>query len=361
MPQLNVYRTDGVEWPKVFIIILNWNGWEDTIECLESLYNISYPNYDVIIVDNGSQDDSLARIRAYARGEVAVETASRSYNCRIEPLHVTNYTRREAEDIHVATLSKKLAGESRNKASNASFVIIQNEQNFGYPEGNNIAMRYALKASADYVLLLNNDTVVDKHFLTELVHAADNDASIGVIGPKICWYDAPNVIQSTGARIDFWTGRITTLNEGKKDDEIEHFAVDRLLPADFVSGSCLLIKRKVIEEVGTLDPTYFCYGEDLDWCVRITRAGYRIVCDLNSKIWHKRNVSTSKVKRFAEYYPHRNWVINARKHARVPQFISFLLLYPAYSIPGLLKARQFGHIRYFVRGFIDGLFTPITS
>ncbi len=352
---------DRVEWPKVFVIILNWNGWEDTIECLESLYDISYPNYDVVIVDNNSQDDSLARIRAYARGDVADKSAPLPYNCRIEPLHVTNYTRHEAEDIQVATLSKKLAEESRNKAFNGSLVIIQNEQNFGYPEGNNIGMRYALKASADYVLLLNNDTVVDKHFLTELVRAADADASIGVVGPKIYRYDAPNVIQSTGVRIDFWTGRLIILNKGKRDDEIEHFTADKLLPADVVVGACFLIKRKVIEEVGKLDPTYFCYGEELDWCVRISKAGYRIVCDLNSKIWHKKMASTSKVKQFAEYYPHRNWVINARKYARVPQFISFLLLYPAYSIPGLLKARQFGHIRYFVRGFIDGLFTPITS
>jgi GT2 family glycosyltransferase len=350
---------DGIEWPKVFIIILNWNGWEDTIECLESLYSISYPNYDVIIVDNDSQDDSLARIRAYARGEAAVESASRPHHRRIEPLRVTNYTRREAEDIQATALSKKLAGESRNNASERSLVIIQNEQNFGYPEGNNIGMRYALKASADYVLLLNNDTVVDEHFLTELVCAADNDASIGVIGPKICWYDAPNIIQSTGVRINFWTGRIIILNRGKKDDEIEYFTVDKLLPADVVVGACFLIKRKVIEEVGKLDPTYFCYGEELDWCVRIRRAGYRIVCDLNSKIWHKRAASTSKVKQLAEYYHHRNWVINVRKHARVPQFVSFLLLYPAYSIPGLIKARQFGTIRCFVRGFIDGLFAPI--
>jgi GT2 family glycosyltransferase len=352
---------DGVEWPKVFIIILNWNGWGDTIECLESLYNISYPNYDVIIVDNNSQDDSLARIRTYATGEEAAKSASRPYKCRIEPLCVMNYTRREAEDTPAMTLSKRLAEESRFKASKGSFVIIQNERNFGYAEGNNIGMRYALKACADYVLLLNNDTIVDKHFLTELVRAADNDASIGVIGPKIYWCDAPNVIQSAGSRVNFWTGRITPLSKGKTAEEIERFTAEKLLDADSVSGSCLLIKRKVVEEVGKLDPTYFCYGEDLDWCVRISRAGYRIVCDLDSKIWHKRGSSTSKVRQCAEYYSHRNWVINARKHARVPQFISFLLLYPAYCIPGVLKARQFSTIRYFVRGFIDGLFTPITS
>jgi GT2 family glycosyltransferase len=351
---------DRVESPKVFIIILNWNGWEDTIECLESLYANSYPNYAVVIVDNDSQDDSLARIGAYARGEVAVESASLPYNCRNEPLHVTNYTRREAEDIPVITRSKKLAGKGRNKASNESLVIIQNEQNFGYPEGNNIGMRYALKASADYVLLLNNDTVVDKYFLTELVRAANEDASIGVIGPKIYSYEVPDVIHSTGTRINFWTGRTRSFNRGKRDDQIEYLTLDKLLPADYVSGACFLVKRKVIEEVGKLDPTYFLYGEEFDWCMRISRAGYRIVCDLDSKVWHKKTASTSKVRRFTEYYPHRNLVINMRKYARVSQFASFLLFYPAYWIAILIKARQIGNIRYFVRGFIDGLRAPMT-
>jgi len=347
---------DGVEWPKVFIIILNWNGWEDTVVCLESLYAISYPNYDVVLVDNDSQDDSLARIRAYASGEPVDSDSPPGYR-RTEPLRVTGYTRREAEAIQATTLR---AGESRNEASGASLVIIQNEQNVGYPEGNNIGMRYALKASADYVLLLNNDTIVDKYFLTQLVRAADLDPTIGVIGPKIFWCDAPNVIQSTGARIDFWRGRTISLNKGKRDDEIEHFAADKLLPADFMPGACFLVRTNVIEEVGLFDPTYFLYGEELDWCVRISRAGYRIVCDLDSKIWHKKTASTSKAKRFAEYYDHRNWVINARKYARDLQLVSFLLLYPAYWIAVLLKAHQFGTIRYFVRGFIHGLLTPIT-
>jgi GT2 family glycosyltransferase len=352
---------DNKEWPKVFIIILNWNGWRDTIECLESLYNISYQNYDVVVVDNNSQDDSLAKIRAYARGELAVESASPSSNCRIAPLHVTNYTRREAEDMQATTLSKKVAKADRYKASNESLVIIQNEQNFGYPAGNNVGMRYALKASADYVLLLNNDTVVDKYFLTELVSTAGKDATIGVIGPKIYWYDAPNVIQATGARVDFWTGRIVSLNMGKRDDEVRLFAVDKLLTADYMPGACFLIKRKVIEDVGKLDPIYFLYGEELDWCARISRAGYRIVCDLDSKIWHKKTASTAKVKRFTEYYPHRNLVINARKYARVPQFVSFLLLYPTKQMALLLKEHRFGDLRYFVRGFVDGLLTPLPS
>ncbi len=357
--QLRVDRMDSVEWPKVFIVILNWNGWTDTIECLESIHHISYPNYNVVIVDNNSDDDSLARITAYAGGGVVVESAFLPHSCRSEPLTLITYTRLEVESIQTTTLSKNLASESRNKTSNEPLIIIQNEQNFGYSEGNNIGMRYALKASADYVLLLNNDTIVDEHFLTELVRTAENDASIGVVGPKIYWYDAPNVIQNTGAHVDFWRGTIINFNRGKRDDEIEQF-VDKLLPVDFMPGACFLIKRKVLEEVGQLDPVYFLYGEDVDWCVRIGRAGYRIVCDLNSKIWHKKTASTLKTKQFVEYYPHRNWVINARKYARAPQFVSFLLLYPAFWIPIFLISREYS-IRYFVRAFIDGLFTPINA
>ncbi len=352
---------DDVEWPKVFIIILNWNGWEDTIECLESLYTISYPNYDVVIVDNDSQDDSLARIRAFASGEVAVKSASLTHTYRSEPLPVISYSRREAEESQSASLSKKLARGGQNKGSNRSLVIIQNERNFGYSEGNNIGMRYALRASADYVLLLNNDTVVDEHFLTELVRAADKDASIGAIGPKIYSYDAPSVIQSTGARKDFFTGTPISLNNGKTDDEANHFTIGGLLPADYMSGACILTKRKVIEEVGKLDPTYFLYYEDQDWCTRISMAGYRIVCNLNSKIWHKKMASTSKAKRFSQYYPERSRVIYMRKYAQTSQFISFLLFHIPYYVALLTKKRQFDDIPRFIQGLIDGLRTPIQS
>lgn len=351
---------DDVKWPKVFVIILNWNGGEDTIECLESLYNISYQNYDVIIVDNHSRDDSLARIRAYARGDVTAKSTSLSHNYRSEPLTVISYTRLETEDSQLIVLSEKLATEGGKEASNRSLIIIQNEQNFGYSEGNNIGLRYALKASADYVLLLNNDTVVDKHFLTELVRAADKDASIGAIGPKIYWYDTPRVIQSTGARMDFWKGTPVSLNRGKTDRDAEHLQMG-LLPVDFMSGACVLIKRKVIEEVGMLDPTYFLYFEDQDWCTRITRAGYGIVCDLNSKIWHKTMASSSKARRFSQYYPERNRVIYMRKYARTSQFISFLLFHPPYHIAVLTKEHQFGDIPHFIQGFIDGLLMPIRS
>jgi len=348
-----------MRWPTVFVIILNWNGWKDTIECLESLYSVSYPNYRVVVVDNNSGDDSLARIEEYARGEISVESSFFPHCSRQESLKVTEYVREEAEDI--SDLAEEVTGKHAYLAANEQLVIIKNEQNFGYAEGNNIGMRYALKAAADYILLLNNDTVVHKDFLTELVRVAEEDDGIGAIGPKICFYDAPQVIQSTGAHVDFWTGRAISLNWETADDPLDSSSTPKLLPVDYIYGACFLINHRIVEEVGALDPLYFLYGEELDWCMRIRRAGYRIVCDLDSKIWHKGMASTSKDKHFSQYYLERNRVIYMRKYARTLQFISFLLYYPAYYIAFLVKKRRLDDIPHFVKGFVDGLFLHLNG
>lgn len=342
-----------MKWPKVFVVILNWNGWKDTIECLESLYLISYPNYDVIVVDNNSQDDSLARINAYARGEIVTESSFFPHSSA-HGLRVTQLVREEVEGASGS--GEEAMPEHAYQAENKQLVIIQNEQNFGYAEGNNIGIRYALKAAADYILLLNNDTVVHKDFLTELVLVAEEDDSIGAIGPKICFYDTPQIIQTTGARIDFWTGRAVALNWGKSDYLVDSSSAQKLLPVDYIYGACFLANRRIIEEVGELDPQYFLYGEEVDWCIRISRAGYKIICDLDSKIWHKGMASTSKEKRFSQYYLERNRVIYMRKYARTLQFMSFLLYYPVYHMAFLVKKRRFDDIPHFAKGFVNGLF-----
>ena len=352
---------DGEKWPKVFIIILNWNGWKDTIECLESLYCISYPSYEIVVVDNNSQDDSIAKIRAYAKGALTVESSFFAHGQRSKPLPVVEHTREEAERIQGLTIVQESTNKTPSGVSKRHLVIIKNEHNSGYPEGNNIGIRYALKSGADYVLLLNNDTTVDKDFLKELISVAHRDTNIGVIGPKIYWYDAPHTIQSTGARIDFWTGGAMSLNWKKTDDALDAAGVDGLLPVDYVFGACFLVKRSVIKEVGMLDPVYFLYGEDVDWCMRIRRAGYKIVCDLNSKIWHKGGASTSKAKGSSQFYHERGEVIYMRKYARTVQFLWFLLFRPPYCIAVFFKERRVHDIPYFIKGFIAGLLTDKNS
>ena len=125
------------KYSKVTIILLNWNGKEDTIECLESLKHITYPNYEILLVDNGSTDGSVECFRERYPG----------------------------------------------------MEIIENGENLGFAEGNNVGIRRAMDEGADYVLLLNNDTVVDPEFLGELVKVGESDPKIGIVGPKICYYN----------------------------------------------------------------------------------------------------------------------------------------------------------------------------
>lgn len=349
---------NDAQWPKVFIIVLNWNGWKDTLECLESLYDISYPNHEVVIVDNDSQDDSLAEIRAYAQGNGHVESPFVPSTGGTRRLVLLEYTREETESVTEATLAQMMQ-RRRTRTAGEQLVLIKNEMNFGYAEGNNIGMRYALKAGAEYVLLLNNDTTVDKNFLTELVAVAEDDSTIGAIGPKIYSYDTPGVIETTGACVNFWTGRAIALNWKKTDDALEPRGTEGLLSVDYIYGACFLIGRRVIQAVGLLDPLYFVYGEELDWCIRISRAGYKIMCDLNSKVWHKGMASTSKTKVFSQYYLERNRVIYMRKYARTLQFLSFLFYYPLYHLALLLNERRLDDIPYFVKGFVAGLFMPL--
>ncbi len=185
--------------PHVSILILNWNGWEDTIECLESLYQINYPNYTVIVVDNDSKDDSVNKIKEYCKGEIKVESEFFKYYPGNKPIEVYEFTEEETKGL-------KVDEEFLKSSSNEKLVLLVNSENYGFAEGNNIGIRYVLNTfNSDYILLLNNDTVVEENFLNSLVKVAENDAEIGILGPKIYYYDfqgKTDVIANLGGKID---------------------------------------------------------------------------------------------------------------------------------------------------------------
>ncbi|GAH69761.1 unnamed protein product, partial [marine sediment metagenome] len=244
--------------PKVSIIILNWNGWEDTIECLESLYQITYPNYNVIVVDNGSEDDSIVKIKEYCEGKIKIESKFFKYDPDNKPIKIIEYTREKAE-----------AGGGKEEeiidlSSNEKLIIIKNEKNYGFTGGNNIGIKYILREKkTDYILLLNNDTVVDGNFLTELVKVAESDPKIGIVGPKILnYYDG--AIDFCGGKINWWLGR---------PYHIKHEYCGK---TDFITGCCMLIKKQLIEKGIVFDNVYFSYFEDADLCEQVKRNGYSL-------------------------------------------------------------------------------------
>jgi len=341
--------------PRVAIIILNWNGWGDTVECLESLYQITYPNYDVIVVDNGSEDESVQKIREYCEDGIEVESKFFKYDPSNKPLNIVEYTREEAE----AGGGKER--EIENVPSNRKLILIKNEKNYGFAEGNNIAMKYALKAlNPDYVLLLNNDTVVDKEFLGELVKVGEEDGLVGIVGPKIYYYDfngRTDVINFTGGDLNLWKLKECRYGCG----EIDTGQLNKKMEVDKIEGSCMLLKRKALEEVGLFDPDYFTYWEETDLCFRAAKKGFKSLYAQRAKIWHKQAASTGGISSSHHiYYMARNQFLFLKKNTTKLQLLSFLLYFFGFRFwfsggVHLVYHRDISAFISFLKGVRDGI------
>ena len=293
--------------PSVSIILLNWNTGDETIECLKSLYNIEYDNYEIIAVDNDSHDDSVEKIKEYAAGERTVSSPFVPEEFTATPIDIETYEIDEAMS-RSRTQMEQLGG---------TLTLIENDTNAGFPGGCNIGMEYAIKKDVDYVLLLNNDVVVDEEFLTHLVEPAEADSSVGIVGSKIHYYDDPDRIQSIGGDMRWWIA--TPIDYGSNDTDTGEY--DEIKERDFVWATSQLIKTELIDEIGGLDETFFFGVEEYDYCARAKNAGYRVLFSPESKIWHKGNASGKKLSE----YPDVADTINSKKGFLDYKFIYALL------------------------------------
>lgn len=243
--------------PRVAVVVLNWNGRADTVECLESLARLEPPAHEVVVVDNGSTDGS------------------------------------------VAVIGERFPG----------VTVLENGENLGYTGGNNAGLRYALGQGAEYVLVLNNDTVVAPDLLGRLVEAAEADPEVGMAGPTIYYHDRPDVIWSAGGGIDWERGRTWMVGLDEVDEGqlgVEPRAMD------FITGCAMLVRRGLMERVGLLDERFFAYYEDTEWCVRAGRAGYGIVHVPLARMWHKISPCAQSDSRVVHYYMTRNRLLFLR-------------------------------------------------
>lgn len=330
--------------PSVAIIILNWNGWSDTVECIESVFQINYPNFNVLLVDNNSSDDSIEKIKDYAEGKIKVRSKFFNYNPDNKPIEIATYDKQEFEDKKDLTNLKQL-------------ILIKNEINHGFAEGNNIGIKFALKNfNPDYILLLNNDTVVDKEFLKYLVIKGEKNEKTGLLGPKIYYYDNPNIIWCIGGKIDWKFARGLHIGNNTADngqyDELKNF--------DYISGSSLLIKRKVIEDIGLLDKRFFLYFEETDLALRATEKGYENLYVPNAKIWHKVSKSGGGMsKSIGLYYITRNRWLFMKKWAKKSDYLIFAIfqILAAIILP-IILCLQYKNKKLFLvyyKGLKDGL------
>ena len=257
-------HADGARPPRVSCIILNWNGWKDTLECLNALKGCKYPGLTVIVVDNGSTDDSIARIRT----------------------------------------------------AHPDILLLESEDNLGFAGGNNIGIRYALAHGAEYLWLLNNDTKPAPDALCALVAKILTDRSIGAVA-SICYFaDAPSTVQAwAGGRVNLWIGysRLSTVPHG---DDWFHT----------LNGTSMLVARTAIEDAGLLDEGFFLYWEDTEFCLRLRKKGWRIVAAPDSRVLHKVNASTGGNKLLLDRYQTASGLRLLRLHSPAPRLAPFLFL-----------------------------------
>jgi GT2 family glycosyltransferase len=285
------------------IILVNYRGAADTAECVRSLRLSSYRSFEIFIVENGSGDRS-ADILAHECPEA---------------------------------------------------MLLVNDVNLGFAGGNNVGIRRALDGEYRYILLLNNDTVVEPDTLKELIQTAEHDTRIGIVGPKIRYFDRPDTLWFAGGYFnpDSGFGRHAGI------DKIDTGAFDTETRCDFVSGCCLLARREVFENVGLLAQEYFAYYEDADFCMRAERAGYTVVYQPKSVLYHKVNRSTSWDSPLYLYFNLRNKIIFLRRNSRpllwfpyVPQLFFF---YARQFLRLIVQRRGSPSLRAAWFGLIDGL------
>ena len=311
-------------WPKVAIIVLNWNGWQDTIECLESLQRITYPNYQIIVVDNGSTDESVEKIKAWARGEILVESNFFEYDPSTKPVQQTEYDRETAEAGGVPEQENALRAFSPKQR----MLLIKNEENLGFAAGNNVGLKYAIKADADYAFLLNNDTVVKNDFLEQAIKPTEKDEKVGIVGCKIYYAYRPQMIWYAGGKLSFFRPGGKTFGQGQLD--LGQF--DGVRDVTFVTGAAILVRREVFLNVGLLDERFFFGMEDYDLCRRVSKAGYRLLYTPTAVIWHKVGMSRERGP-IAVYNGYKTSTIYMKKH--LPRVL-WLLWFCIYSLHTVL-------------------------
>lgn len=243
--------------PLVKSIILNTNRREDTLECLHSLAKQTYPNQRAIVLDNHSTDGSVEAIHA------------------------------DFPEVEI-------------------IPIVENQ---GYAGNNNVGIQIALDQHADWIFVLNEDTVLAPDCISQLVKVGESDKSIGIVGPMVYHHDEPAIIQSAGGIITkYWDSVHLAQNEADTGQYQQPHEVD------WISGCAILLRKEAIDQVGMLDTRFFYYWEETEWCIRSQKAGWKIVHNPQANLWHKGVQRDYKPKPSLSYYDTRNHLLLLKKH-----------------------------------------------
>lgn len=267
----HVFPTDRT-YPRICMVILNWNQADLTIDCLESVFRMDYPELSVLLVDNGSDDGTPERV-------------------------MESYPMTE---------------------------VLRLGHNVGYSAGNNVGIEIALERGADYVMLLNNDTIVAPDMLRILVEVAESHPSVAIVGPTMLYHEPADVIWGASNFVDWRSGTFSRRGLGERVSE----ALEGSDPeeCDYIDSCAILIKRDAIDQIGLLDERFFINFDDIDWNTRARHAGFQVLYVPNAVIWHRVSAAMGQASPATTYYMTRNALLYFWKHGRGTRRIRAILL-----------------------------------
>ena len=302
--------SDLAKKPSLAIVIVSWNSFDVTANCLLTLRAVDYPNFTTIVVDNGSEDDSVAQFR------------------------------QQYPEV----------------------ILLENDENLGFTGGNNRGIQYAIDEQFDYIMLLNNDTLVEPDFASILVKRLEEDEKLGAVQPKIMYNQERHVIWNAGG---FFNSFFFLFNT-RGLDETDKGQYDSAGKVDWITGCCFLTRRSVIEQIGLLDDKFFIYYEDSDWSFKIRKLGFNLLYEPATQIYHEVGMSNQNrkdhnegvVSPFTYYHIIRNHLFMLRRYSRginkIGAWTNQVLKLCKYIAYFILR-RRFAKLKAVIRGVRHGL------
>ncbi|MDY4836177.1 MAG: glycosyltransferase family 2 protein [Lachnospiraceae bacterium] len=284
---------------KVYIIILNYNNAEDTLKCIDSIKCIRHRHYHIVVVDNNSSPKCIQQLEQNL-----------------------------GEDV----------------------TLIKNSDNNGYAAGNNVGIKYALQNSANYIVILNNDVIVNETSFEPCLKLLKENDDVAIAGPAIVDYSSGK-LQSTGSMINF--NKLTTplINYDK-----EYIPSSALVDCDYVGGACLVFKSSLIDKIGLMPENYFLFWEEVEWCYKAKKQGLRVLCNLESFVLHKGSATINKISGLSTYFMERNKIIFAKRNISNPLClvvsIIFLFLRNIYKMIRYDR-KYFKYFSYYIDGLLE--------
>ena len=328
------------KYSKVAIIILNYKNWQDTIECLESIQKLNYPDYQIIVVDNGSDDDSVEKIKEWTEGKLKVESKFVKYRPDFKPVFYVEYDKETAEKGGVAQYEKKLA----EYQSNGKIVLIQTGSNLGFSVGNNVGIRYAIKKNSDAVLIINPDVrLCDPDTLSKMLEVMFSRGDIVVVGPNVIDRDGNR--QSPLREPSFFeectNPFISTIKKKFSNNPVrlvESIKSNKPYKVEKVTGACLMIKTSFLKEIGLLDENVFLYCEEPILMYQVQKHKGTIIFLPFVTVEHLHHAKKENIFQYKEFMKSRLYFLSRYKRYT---FWQIALIKVTYSLVLLIKIFKF--------------------